>query len=528
MISLKKISMFMAFFVLIFAGMNLAQNEEWVARYNGAGNGSDTSYRMGIDAGGNIYVAGITDNGTNRDIVVVQYNSDGVQQWVQTYNGTGNGNDSVSGFKVDSSGNSYVTGISTTTLGAEWTTIKYDSAGVQQWITFHEGNGREVWLDSSGNVYVVGSVAGENYVTVKYDGSGNMIWEAVYQEPQMYYTSAENGITDPMGNVYVTGLSRSDWLTVKYNSSGVEQWAVRMNSSIFWDWADEIALDSAGNIYVSGTYGENENGLDSYAVVKYDSNGTELWLRTYKSGTTTYNHSSCMAVDSAGNVYLSGVIFDANYTNADCTTLKYDTNGNLLWDKTYNGPGNGYDAASNIILDSNGSIYIVGTTFGTDYDILTLKYDGNGNLQWTESYNGPGNGEDRGYGIKLDSAGNVYVSGPSEGDGTDDDICTIKYSENTPLSKAQEIKDLIAGLPDSAFSKNAAKQKTNLLKWVDKIILNIDLERYLRAIKILQKIGKKMDGYLGSNPKNDWIIDQSAQETIYPLVQELIENLRQL
>ena len=83
-----------------------------------------------------------------------------------------------------------------------------------------------------------------------------------------------------------------------------------------------------------------------------------------------------------------------------------------LWTKHYNGPANGYDAGQAIAVDANGNAYVTGNhTTATGLDCATLKYSTDGDLLWTASYDGPDNGGDVLISIALDDLANVYVSG---------------------------------------------------------------------------------------------------------------------
>jgi hypothetical protein len=113
----------------------------------------------------------------------------------------------------------------------------------------------------------------------------------------------------------------------------------------------------------------------------------------------------------------------------------------LEWDDLYNGTGNSWDTALDLALDSAGNAYVTGVSEGngTDNDIVTIKYDSSGNRTWTSltdgvaRYNGPGNDRDYGKAITFDTSGNVYVTGGSFTSGTDYDFITIKYRESGVL-----------------------------------------------------------------------------------------------
>nr|MBA3726504.1 hypothetical protein [Armatimonadota bacterium] len=83
-----------------------------------------------------------------------------------------------------------------------------------------------------------------------------------------------------------------------------------------------------------------------------------------------------LAVDAAGNVYVTGFSNGAGGFPNDYATIKYDSNGNQLWVARYNGPGNSSDGASALAVDAAGNVYVTGTSYGagTGDDYTTIKY----------------------------------------------------------------------------------------------------------------------------------------------------------
>src|ERR1700730_2186293 len=99
--------------LLMTAVSNGQVSQQWASRYNGPGNNLDVAYSTAVDASGNVYVTGSSmGSGTGNDYATVKYNSTGVQQWVQRYNGSGNSEDVPYSIVVDGTGNVYVTGYS--------------------------------------------------------------------------------------------------------------------------------------------------------------------------------------------------------------------------------------------------------------------------------------------------------------------------------------------------------------------------------------------------------------------------------
>jgi len=151
----------------IFLSMSMSYQftySQWVQRYNGTGNDLDAGYSIAVDGSGNVYVTGSSWGiGTASDYATIKYNSSGVRQWIQRYNGPGNSGDVASSIVVDGLGNVYITGlISVNGSVGDYATIKYNSSGVQQWVQRYNGPGNDhevatsIAVDGSGNVYVTG------------------------------------------------------------------------------------------------------------------------------------------------------------------------------------------------------------------------------------------------------------------------------------------------------------------------------------------------------------------------------------
>ncbi len=431
-------------FVIILPIISPAQ--EWVARYNGPGDGDDEANAIVVDNAGNIYVTGTSQgSGTDDDYATVKYDALGMEQWVARYNGPTNNDDAAVAMAFDNAGCVYVTGDSWGGEGTyeDYATVKYDSLGLEQWVARYNGPDSSadlasaIVVDNAGNIYVTGwswgSGTSEDYATVKYDALGVEQWVAKYDGPANGGDYANAIAFDNAGNIYVTGASGGsgtwlDYATVKYDSLGVEQWVTRYNGpDNGWDGATAIALDNAGNIYVTGESVGSGDYYD-YATVKYDALGVEQWVARYNGPGSNTDEAHAIAVDNAGNIYVTGESYGFGTAN-DYATVKYDALGVEQWVARYNGPGSGEDDANVIAVDNAGNIYVTGHSYGsgTDYDYATVKYDSLGVEQWVARYHGPGNGWDMANAIALDDAGNVYVTGESYGSGTDYDYATIKY-----------------------------------------------------------------------------------------------------
>src|SRR4051812_12456520 len=103
---MKKKLLTFIFCVPFLMGLNAQINIQWQARYAGPGPSVDRGEDMVMDASGNVYVTGIgVGTSGNFDYITIKYNAAGVQQWIAQYNGTGNGLDEAHAVTVDAAGN---------------------------------------------------------------------------------------------------------------------------------------------------------------------------------------------------------------------------------------------------------------------------------------------------------------------------------------------------------------------------------------------------------------------------------------
>jgi predicted secreted protein len=386
-------------------------NQLWVARYNGPGNAYDKATAIAVDDKGDTYVTGSSmgsDNGTSNDFATIKYDPDGHQIWVARYHGPGYGDSIANAMVIDKSGNVYVTGGSS---GAdnleECTTIKYDSNGNELWIVRHGEPGGiaqsdAMAIDTSGNIYITGLSVDKNTVyyatTIKYDSNGHQIWAVRHSQDDGAWAIALGG----SGNVYVAGYK----ISIKYDASGKEIWTILKGARV-------IATDNENNVYLLGT-------------AKYDTKGTQLWAAAYpqENWGNKYQNPTGLAVDESGNVYVSGWSEGSRASGMggylfDFTTIKYDSTGNQLWTARYGEPATGENSGYALALDSSGNIYVTGSSgfLGDGSDYATVKYDSDGNQIWAERYHGPGKGSDEAQAIVVDKEGNIYVTGQSAASG---------------------------------------------------------------------------------------------------------------
>jgi len=314
-------------------------------------------------------------------------------------------------------------------------------------------------IDGAGNVIASGYSDGgtathSDYLTIKYKPSGDTVWLRRYNDPVNGYDTTKAMIVDTSGNVYVTGYTcgdpttKCDYLTLKYLPNGDLAWAGKYNETGNGDdRAQSIGLDGSGNVYVTGY---SSNGLDyDILTIKYNPGGDTVWARKFALPGAAF----ALAVDNPGNYCLTGVTVDGS--QIDYLTVKCYTNGTCV-SKTYNGPGNGMDVASDLAVDDSGYIYVTGfsTGVGTDVDYATIKYKPDlSDTVWVRRYYIPGsNNEERALAIGVDDSGNVYVAGATFLTGTGWECTTIKYFLGGDSAWTRKFKGTSSGGPDKNFT----------------------------------------------------------------------------
>jgi hypothetical protein len=346
------------------------------------------------------------------------------EKWVTTYAGA-----PLTFMAIDHQGNVYATGTSDTT--GSFLTIKFDSLGRTQWVSKYADQGliygvpQAIAVDNEGNVFVTGYRAflGEGFLTIKYNSEGIQQWAQIYNGPVNTEDQAKFITIDKNGNVIVSGSSYGrnsslgfDIVTIKYNSTGVEQWVQRYNGpNGFNDYVRGMVVDNNGNVYVTGVSDDEEFWAGRIRTIKYNSSGTQEWIKTYAAGNSNSEFVYAIGLDTSGNVFVAGQSFGT--TGLDYVTIKYTSTGVEQWVQRYNVSQNqavyNIARAYSLVVDREGSVYVTGTSsdsLGLRFEIATLKYNSSGVQQWVKRV-----GNIHQYNpypsISLDDSANVYISG---------------------------------------------------------------------------------------------------------------------
>jgi len=303
---------------------------------------------------------------------------------------------------------------------------------VRAWGTFYTGTG-QVWPN--------GEERGNSCIT---DAAGN-----VYM---VGFTSSNSGIatvgahqTLYAGGPIVFGTGGYDAFLVKFNSSGVRQWATYYGGSQD-DMGISCAVDASGNVYMIGstsstsgiaTAGAHETTINDGFLVKFNSNGVRQW-GTYFAG----NGNAC-TTDASGNIYIVGLTNStsgiatagAHQTvmsgSGDAFLVKFNSSGVKQWGTYFGGTSSGasgMEKGLSCATDALGNVYMVGQTPSTSgiattgahqtiygggsCDAFLVKFNSSGVMQWGTYYGGAG--VDIGYSCAKDASGNVFLAGDTQ------------------------------------------------------------------------------------------------------------------
>ena len=417
---------------------------------SGSEGGGGLSGGIAVDSAGNAYVTGRTSStdfptvnpiqSTNHgavDAFVTKFNADGSALVYSTYLG-GSGDDIGTAITVDSTGNAYVTGITSST------DFPTTPGAFQPTCAGSCGSAFVTEINSSGSALVyssyLGGSGGANAAGIAVDGSGNA-YVAGY--------AFEDFPTTP-GAFQRTYGGNGDAFASEVNPTGTALVYSTYLGGSNTDFGDGIAVDSSGNAYVTGLTEStdfptasaiqptfNGGNMDAF-VTKLNADGSALIYSTYLGGSGD-DVGFGVAVDAAGNAYIAGRTYSTDFPTAnafqptnhgapDAFVTKINAAGSAFVYSTYLG-GSSYDEAYRIAIDGSGNAYITGDTYSSDFPLASAvqsaksgldapfvtKLDAAGNGLVYSTYLGGKRTKkiiiEQGYGIAADAAGSAYVTG---------------------------------------------------------------------------------------------------------------------
>ncbi|MFX1478404.1 MAG: hypothetical protein ACFFCI_09745 [Promethearchaeota archaeon] len=202
------------------------------------------------------------------------------------------------------------------------------------------------------------------------------------------YSGGENIVLDTREDIIIHGRYGNGNIIVKYNNSGVELWNQHYgNIWNFWEYriGEDITVDSESNIYLVGHVSGEHDWVGDCFIVKFNETGNIQWEREWGNEEAEYGEE--VAVDSEDNIYVAGEISNSSEIH-DLFLLKYNQSGDLQWSEQWKGTG--WEWITDLEIDEFDNIYVSGMVNNTpnDFDILILKYDKFGILQWNRTWGG--------------------------------------------------------------------------------------------------------------------------------------------
>jgi len=360
-----------------------------------------------LDDNNNIYIVGSTtsfsNDSDNTDILVLKYDSNGNLIWNRTWGGKHI--DKGLAAVTDSNGFIYVLARSWYLDSPSITMLKYDRDGNLIWNKSLAGPskfGCGMILGNDGNLYVVGYEETEDRIhdglLMKVSTEGEIIWERTYSGK--YVDRYQDIAIDENGDIYVVGqtelenVDRINILVSKYNAGGDLLWNKSFDIEETSSQAVSVTVDESGNIYVIGNIGLNSTFANDILVLKLDNDGNILWYKVWDGG--YFDKAYDAVLDRNGNVYVIGFSEEYNSVKKEYITnlllLKFDANGNLLWQKTWNNDWE-YVEGKSAVIDDQDDIFIVGNAYPEnkpeEWNIVvlcvSLDVDNDGLGKWMES-----------------------------------------------------------------------------------------------------------------------------------------------
>lgn len=409
-------------------------SQQWHTELNGTGDFNDQINSIAIDSQGNSYLAGYTVNvGTDRDYLVAKVNSAGTLVWSKEFSAPGNGPDEAKKVLIHPNGNIIVTGYGNNkAVGNDFWTIALNPNGDTLWTSLHNSvatnlydEANDMAIDSNGNIFIAGDsdndptmITNHDFMLVKYNASGNFIWEKKINGPANGEDRCAGVAIDSNNGIYLTGRSFNggddDFLTVKFDNAGTLIWSSPIDNG-GTDRAVDIEVGANNNIYITG---RSDNGVDDdYFSIIYSSTGSILSQAIYDFAGD--DRPVALTTFANGDFAVTGKS-DGNITTAidnNAVTVRFTSTGMIVWTKSFSNVALSDDIPTAITSDNQGNVAVVGfsdidATVNINNEIFMCQYNSSGTLLGSYiSNNNPGTLlEDAAYAVAYKN-GNVVLGG---------------------------------------------------------------------------------------------------------------------
>ena len=300
----------------------------------------------------------------------------------------------------------------------------------------------------AGDTYTFGA-GDEDFLILKLNSNGNIMWAKTFGGSNSDYADSVQQTSD--GGYVIGGYTDSfgagwkDCLVLKLDPNGNITWAITIGGSNF-DEAHYIQQTSDGGYIIAGQSASFGPGGYDLLIIKLNSTGSLTWAKTFRGSNDDY--ASSIQQTSDGGYIVAGYSASFDAGDVDFLILKLNSTGNLTWAKTFSGSDN--DWAISIQQTSAGGYIIGGYTksFGAgDEDFLILKLNSNGNIMWAKTFGGIY--KDYAESIQQTSDGGCILVGYTRSFGVgESDLLILKLNSNgdIPGSSCNYLKDVTSNL----------------------------------------------------------------------------------
>ena len=417
--------------LFIFLVPIVLYGQNWETTYGGSND--DQAYSVQATNDGGYITVGQTDSFGNGDddIYLIKTNSDGIDNWTQTFGGIGNDyakcvqQTSDGGYIIVGNTNSFGSGLNDVYL------IKTDLNGQEEWNRTFGGIGNDFG-------YSVQQTIDGGYIITGYTTS--------------------------------FGSGSSDVYLIKTDGNGVEEWNNTFGGTAV-DRGYSVEQNSDGGYIITGYTTSFGTGSSDIYLIKTDMNGSPQWNKNFGGGADIERGYSVQQTIDGGYVVAGNV----KTVDWDIYLLKTDSNGIEEWNHTFG--SSGYDEARSIDITIDGGFIIAGTTTSTigDNDVYLLKTDSNGIEEWNQSFGGTSN--DLGYSVNQTSDGGYIIAGYTNSFGNGgNDIYLIKTNLITTLNVTEYSCGSYTD-PNGQIYFSTGNYSVSILNsfGFDSVIMNIDL-----------------------------------------------------
>lgn len=342
---------------------------------------------IAIDDSDNIHIAATMSSGsqTTADALVIKYNTSGVKLWHKTYNNPDNNYDGALDIALMANGDVIATGGSFRTTGQM------------------------------------------NLLTMSIDSSGTLLWSNEYNNVGLHETGLKLTLTADTASITgITQLSAFNWEYIQQKILLTDGSTLDANVTDLGAGAINSVMDATqgedGSYYIAGSVLTDTAGYDM-KIIKFDTDFIPVWTATWDSEAHDDDFTNAIEVRDNGTVYVTGY---TNPADEHIVTLKFDSEGDLVWQKIRPGHGNG------VTTNANGTVFVTGytSTLGNN-DFYIGVYDPDGEIIWEGGLNGAANKNDEGRVILVTPEGDIVVIGNSVDEDGDPGSLTVKYNYKT-------------------------------------------------------------------------------------------------